>query len=582
MRIVCAAAGGKPADVRFNTEEIVKVIARARSDGAQLVVLPQLCLTGIGCGDLFLSQPLTDAALDAANEIAQVTDGIACVFGLPVRADGAVVSVAAVAREGRLVQLVPDSDPSGKWFAPGAARGHVNIAGQDVPVSRARFRVAGQTVAVRFPHEAKAYPAEVAAVPGGEAFLAGAGTARARKYAAWLDITAYANASVRETTTDQVFDGQLLVTGGGLVLAECAPFAEESYLVCDTDTVGSLPPKEAAPADPRFPYAPGEGAARDAWCRDITTGAARALATRMENIGVQTLTLGVSGGLDSAHALLVSVTALDMLHLPRTNLYAVSLPAFGSTGRTQSNAAALINSMGATARVIPIGDSVKLHLSDIGHDGKTPDAAYENAQARERTQVLMDLANMVGGLMVGPGDMSELALGFTTFGGDHMSMYAVNGGLPKTALRMVIGAYVRAHAGTPAADVLKDILDTPVSPELLPPKDGQMAQRTEDIVGPYDLNDFFLYHFLTSSAAPGEIMKLARQAFAGQYTRADIAHWMKNFFKRFFASQFKRSCQPDGPQLLPMSVSPRGGLAMPSDAASRVWLDACDRTMTKS
>ncbi|NLB38509.1 MAG: NAD(+) synthase [Clostridiales bacterium] len=541
MRIVCAAAGGKPADVRLNVEGMWAVIARARADGARLVVLPQLCLTGIGCGDLFYSETLTDAALDAAQEIALATADLTCVYGLPVRTGGHIVSMAAVAQNGRLLQLVPNSVPPGQWFAPGAAGGHVNVAGHKVPVSRAHIKVSGKTVTVRFSQENTQPAADITAVVGGEPFLAGAGPARAHRFVQWPGITAYANASVRESTTDRVYDGQLLVLRGGKVLSECPPFSPDAYLLCDADASGGVLPTAVSPPDPRFPYAPGEGAARDAWCRDLTRGAARALATRMENICVHHLTLGVSGGLDSAHALLVSVEALRMLSLPLENLVAVSLPAFGSTRRTQDNAARLMAGLGVKPRVIPIGDSVRQHFNDIGHSGETHDAAYENAQARERTQVLMDLANMVGGLMVGPGDLSELALGFTTYGGDHMSMYAVNSGLPKTAIRMILAAYAEDHAGSWAADALIDILNTPVSPELLPPKDGEMAQHTEDIVGPYDLNDFFLYHFLRDYAAPADLMARAHAAFAGQYNRHEIARWMRNFFKRFFASQFKRS-----------------------------------------
>lgn len=583
MRIVCAAAGGKPADVRFNADGILAVIHRARRDGAQLVVLPQLCLTGIQCGDLFYSQTLTDAALDAAHEVALATGGITCVFGLPVRIQGQLFSAAAVAQDGRLLQMVPDKAPHGKWFSPGEAGTHVNIAGRFVPVSFGTVSLSGgETVAVRFSRDDAVPAADIVAVPGGEAFLAGAGGARARRFARSPGLTAFANASVRESTTDSVYDGQLLFMRDGLILEESAPFAADAYLCGDTVSSTGVKPEEDTLTDPRFPYAPGEGPARDRWCRDLTRGAAQALATRMANIGVEHLTLGVSGGVDSAHALLVSLAALEILALPIENLMAVSLPAFGSTRRTQDNAARLISGMGLTPRIIPIGPSVSKHFSDIGHDGETHDAAYENAQARERTQVLMDLSNMVGGLMVGTGDLSELALGFTTFGGDHLSLYAVNGGLPKTALRMILSAYAAQHAGSQTASALLDILATPVSPELLPPKDGQMAQHTEDIVGPYDLNDFFLYHFLTDFARPAELMARARTAFAGQYNRAQITHWMKSFFRRFFASQFKRSCLTDGPQLLSMSVSPRGGLTMPSDAVSHLWLQACDRAMTAS
>ncbi|MGI6636304.1 MAG: NAD(+) synthase [Christensenellales bacterium] len=572
MRLACASAGGKPADVAFNLESVLNSVARARQSGAQLLLLPQLCLTGIGCGDLFKSDTLLQAVAAAAWEVAAAAQGMTCVFGLPVRVGEQVVSVAAVAQDGMLIALVPHP-------ASGVTSGLVHLPGLTLPLSQDALQIDGLSLAVRFPQQAGELPeADIVAVPGGEPFHAGAGEERMYQLAGHMGLVVYANASVRESTTDYVYDGQMFMLRDGWILGQVQPFSEDTLLVCDSDGT-TQKPQLLPERDARYPYAPVPCPARDMWCREVLHAAAQGLATRMANIGVKSLTLGVSGGLDSAHALLVSLQALDIMGLPRDNLHAVSLPAFGSTQRTQNNAVRLMEGLGLVPRVIPIGDSVTRHLADIGHDGHTPDAAYENAQARERTQVLMDLANMVNGLMVGPSDMSELALGFTTYGGDHMSMYAVNSGLYKSVIRMSVDAWARAHPGTQAAQVLLDILDTPVSPELLPPKDGRMAQKTEDIVGPYELNDFFLHHFLRDFATPPQLMARAGQAFAGQYTKPVIAGWMKMFFRRFFASQFKRSCMPDGPQVLGVSLSPRGGLSMPSDAASRLWLDACNNMM---
>ena len=434
----------------------------------------------------------------------------------------------------------------------------------------------------------------------------------------------YANAGDGESTQDLVFGGQNLITENGTCLAESKRFANETicadldmerldserrrmttfpaaddarkeggYMIVDFElypaggsnanaqTPQAAGQKESGRDILRFidpaPFVPGDERQRSRRCEEILSIQAMGLKKRLEHTGSQHAVVGLSGGLDSTLALLVTVRAFDALKLPRTNIHCITMPCFGTTDRTYNNACAMAAKVGAELREVNIRQAVSQHFTDIGQDMDNHDVTYENSQARERTQVLMDIANQVGGLVIGTGDMSELALGWATYNGDHMSMYGVNASVPKTLVRHLVRYYADTCREKELADVLLDVLDTPVSPELLPPEDGQISQKTEDLVGPYELHDFYLYYVLRYGYAPSKIYRMALQAFRGQYDNAVILKWMKVFYRRFFSQQFKRSCLPDGPKVGSVAVSPRGDLRMPSDACSRLWLDELDK-----
>jgi NAD+ synthase (glutamine-hydrolysing) len=406
----------------------------------------------------------------------------------------------------------------------------------------------------------------------------------------------YVDAGHGESRTDMVFTGHNLVCENGAILKESPPFGagwavseiDVRSLIHDRRRINTFSSScEGYVVTPfslegggvsltRFidpaPFVPSNKLEKDAVCEEILNIQATGLAKRLEHTASKTVTLGISGGLDSCLALLVAVRAFTMLKLPPSGILAVTMPSFGTTARTKGNAWALCEALGVTCKEIDISDSVRLHLRDISHSEEDRDVVYENAQARVRTLVLMDLANQTGGIVIGTGDLSELALGWTTYNGDHMSMYAVNSGVPKTLVRHIVRHVVDTSKDDKLAATLTDILDTPVSPELLPPEEGQISQRTEELVGPYELHDFFLYHVVRWGRRPREIFGLARVAFSDAYPGDVILKWLKVFYQRFFAQQFKRSCMPDGPKVGSVTLSPRGDWRMPSDAALDVWL----------
>ncbi len=473
---------------------------------------------------------------------------MALALGLPVMIEGQVYNAAAVIWEGAVQGLVLKRNLS--WqerqlFSPGD---QVALSGWPCPVhvgDQGYFTLPdGRRLQVCFLDDIKkAGSAELLALMGALPARAGGRQSLRHRLSACLGeaVGAWANAGLAESSTDQVYDGQCLMLARGLVLRSSAHFGGEAY--------------PFAP-DPRMPYAPLPGAARAAWCREALEIAAQGLALRMKRIGARGITLGLSGGLDSAMALLTAKRAIDILGLPLETIYAYSLPALGSSQRTRDNAMRLMAALGLPAREIDLCASVRQHFRDIGQDERVHDAAYENAQARERTQVLMDLANQTGGLMIGPGDMSELALGFTTYGGDHMSMYGVNAGLPKTAIRLIVAQAAQDTDNKALQAVLQDILDTPISPELIPGEGGSIRQRTEDILGPYILNDFFLFHLLTHRLAPGELLEKALAAFAGEFDRQGFCATCGAFSPALSPASLKKLPDRRAPGAGPVPVPP--------------------------
>ncbi len=618
------------ADCPYNAQKTIEAMQQAAEDGCQLTVFPELGLTGYTCGDLFLQQPLLDAAEAALREILKASEALQLValVGLPVTVDAKLYNCAAVVCQGALLGLVPKSHiPNyGEFYekrhycaAPAGVK-EISFAGQKTLFgTKLLFRcetMQAFTLAVEICEDLWApLPPSTAHALAGATVIANLSASdetvgkaeyrrslvtgqSARLMAGYL----YADAGRGESTTDMVFAGHDLIAENGKLLAETALFTNDLILTeldvhrlfaerrrtttwPAAETSGytmvpfSLPMGETTLTrfiDPH-PFVPADDAERRERCETILAMQAEGLRRRLEHIGCPKAVLGISGGLDSTLALLVAVRALDLLGRPRTDMVAVTMPGFGTTARTRSNAEILCERLGVTLRTISIAAAVRQHFCDIGHDESVTDVTYENAQARERTQILMDIANQQNGIVVGTGDLSELALGWATYNGDHMSMYGVNGSIPKTLVRHLVRHAADTCGEDALAAVLYDILDTPVSPELLPAgEDGTISQKTEDLVGPYELHDFFLYHFFRYGCPPAKILHLAETAFAGQYDRATILKWLRTFFRRFFQQQFKRSCLPDGPKVGSVSLSPRGDWRMPSDAAAALWLQELD------
>ena len=618
------------ADVDFNVEHCVDVTREAvERDGAKLVVLPELCITGYTCEDLFWQDALLDAAQQGLFDFAEKTADLdALIFvGMPWRVNGKLYNCAAALCAGEVLALVPKTFVPNynefyemRHFTP-ASEGTLIDMGQEEPVpfgtdvllrcsSMPDLVVAAEVCedlwAPNPPSIAHALAGATVIVnlSASNAIVGKAAYRRqlvvgqsARLVCAYV----YASAGWGESTTDVVFAGHDMIAEYGRLLAESSPFGPGSatteidvaaivgerlrmstfQAAVDGASVGyrEVPfalgrtqTQLTRAVDPH-PFVPADGATRDARCEDVFSIQAYGLAKRLDHTHCASAVIGVSGGLDSTLALLVTVRAFDLLGLDRQGIIAVTMPGFGTTERTHGNATTLADALGVQLREVNIAAAVRQHFADIGHDESVHDVTYENSQARERTQIIMDIANQEGGMVIGTGDLSELALGWATYNGDHMSMYGVNGGVPKTLVRHLV-RYVADTCGSDAeADILYDVLDTPVSPELLPAnEDGTIAQQTEDLVGPYELHDFFLYQVLRRGATPRKVYRLACYAFDGTYDDVTILSWLKVFYRRFFAQQFKRSCLPDGPKVGSVAVSPRGDLRMPSDAASRLWL----------
>ena len=625
IRVGAACPTSRLANPTYTIEEAIKLTRTAASDGVKVLVFPELSVTGATCADLFFQTTLLDRAQAAlAHYMEQTRDkDIVCILGVPVAHEGKLYDCAAVVCRGELLGLTvkaPDAHSplqDTRYFSSAPAEvctltyagqrtrlgAHLLFPCTTMPslVIAPVFGSDEQTV-----RDACVAGATLIADLDASPELIGAAEARRTVLSAYTMrhtcAGIYANAGEGESGTDYLFAGQRLLMDRGRTVAASAPFDTSASLVAelDLDRIVSERRKRASVSEHanaaytacpftltvtetalthpprRFPFVPSDPAELRARCALTLDMQARALAARVERSHARCAVLGISGGLDSTLALLVAVRAMDILLRERTSVIAVTMPCFGTTVRTKSNAEALTEQLGATLRTVDIKASVSRHFEDIRHAQDAFDVVYENAQARERTQVLMDIANAEGGLVVGTGDLSELALGWATYNGDHMSMYAVNADVPKTLIRHIVDYCAQQAEADGDADVaatLRDVLETPVSPELLPPKDGEIAQCTEGLVGPYELHDYFLYHTVRYGYTPSKLCRLAVATFRGVYEEDVIRSWLTVFLRRFFSQQFKRSCLPDGPKIGSVGLSPRGDFRMPSDADSTEWVN---------
>ena len=613
------------ADCEANAQAILACINEMAAAHAKVMVLPELCITGYTCSDLFWQTKLLDeaeAALSVIAEESRQVDALIAV-GMPLRVAGKLLNVAAILCRGKVLGFVPKVNLPAynefyetRHFMPGSAdMGTVQFCDEEIPVGTNLLfsceNMVDLCVAAEICEDlwVPNPPSVQHALAGASVIcnlsasdeMVGKGSYRrdlvagqsARLVCAYL----YATAGEGESTTDLVFGGQNLIAENGTVLAESTTFENEinvatidvQRLASERRRMSTFPAAESkeyreisfALAEEetklaRFfdadPFVPSNADQLSDRCEEILNIQALGLKKRLAHTHAKSAVVGISGGLDSTLALLVTARAFDMLGLPRKGIVAVTMPGFGTTDRTYNNAVAMIKSLGATFKEVPIAKAVMQHFADIDHDASIHDVTYENSQARERTQILMDIANQANGFVIGTGDLSELALGWATYNGDHMSMYAVNASVPKTLVRHLVRHYADTSADEVLAGVLYDVLDTPVSPELLPPEDGAISQKTEDLVGPYELHDFFLYQMLRMCFPPAKIYRVAKEAFAGRYSNETILKWLRTFYWRFFSQQFKRSCLPDGPKVGSVAVSPRGDLRMPSDACVSAWI----------
>lgn len=632
LRVAAATPEITVAGVEENVHRIAGWIEQAAQRGCAAVVFPELCLTGYTCGDLFHDSLLLQRAEKGLRELMERTGklDILCAVGLPVPADSALYNCAAVFHKGRLLGLAAKSCVPNysefyelRHFTPADAPRPFRFCGQDTVLGKnllfdcenVSFLTVGAEICEDF---WTACPPGVKLAENGATLLLNLScsdetvgkaeyrrtlvkTASAKQLCAYV----YADAGQGESTTDLVFSGHNLIAENGVLLAESELFTT-GLTVAEVDlellvkerlrmntwqskrdaemvripfryeerTIAAFQPERRAEKSPFVPAA-GKSEAFDSRCRLILEIQAQGFATRLRHTGCKACVLALSGGLDSTLALLVALQAFDRLGLDRKGILAVSMPCFGTTGRTKSNAQKIAEQTGVSFREISIEKAVRQHFADIGQEEGNTDVTFENAQARERTQVAMDLANQCGGLVIGTGDLSELVLGWATYNGDHMSMYAVNASIPKTLVRHLV-RYAAEQSEEALKAALTDVLDTPVSPELLPPKDGEISQKTEELVGPYELHDFFLYYLLRFGFGPGKIFRMACRAFAGEYEPETVQLWLRTFYRRFFTQQFKRSCLPDGPKVGSVGVSPRGDWRMPSDASAALWLQEID------
>ena len=634
IKVAAATPDIRVADVDYNKGQIIKQMDEAAEAGAKIIVFPELCITGYTCSDLFLQDILLNSAKKALVEIAEHTKNLdALVFvGVPIAVGGELYNVAAALNHGNILGFTTKSFLPNygefyemRQFRPGPKKAEkILFGGKEIPFGPQLLFVEKQMTNLIVSAEIcedvwSPVPPSIEAAREGATVIVNCsasdetiGKASYREAlisgqsARLISGYIYANAGEGESTTDLVFGGHNLIAENGTILAEAKRFSNGIiYTEFDVQKIANERRKNTTFTEtqehvlpripfgleqtetiltrtfPSRPFVPRDDQERAKRCEEILTIQAMGLKKRLAHTHAKSAVVGISGGLDSTLALLVTAKAFDALGLERSGITAVTMPCFGTTDRTYQNACKMSLKVGATLREVRIGDAVMQHFKDIGHDPQDHSVTYENSQARERTQVLMDIANQTGGLVIGTGDMSELALGWATYNGDHMSMYGVNASVPKTLVRHLVHYYADTCEDSSLKEVLYDVLDTPVSPELLPPKDGEIAQKTEDLVGPYELHDFFLYYFLRMGYEPGKIYRIAKLSFAREYDDETIYKWLRTFCWRFFSQQFKRSCLPDGPKVGTVALSPRGDWRMPSDACVALWIQNLEKEAGK-
>lgn len=639
VRVGAAVPSLALGNVKENMKRHLAMMREAKEKHVSIVTFPELSLTGYTCGDLFFQRRLLDDVTDALLTLKdEMPEGILAVVGAPLEIEGALYNCAVVLHKGEIISAVPKTFlPNNgefyekRWFQSGDARRDASVAIPKLKTDVCRQAIFEMEDGVRFGIElcedlwAPLPPSTMLSVEGAEIILnlsASNELLSKREYRQQLISQqsarcqcgyVYVSAGMGESSSDLVFSGHSVIASCGTVIRESEGYLADNYLMTadiDIDRIradrmkqssfadcaaqvramwkqapnilrtmeNALLPDDAAPDYhvSKHPFIPSDKASRQLRCAQILAMQATALARRLSVTGGKVV-VGISGGLDSTLALLAACKAVDMLHLPRTNILGITMPCFGTTDRTYHNALDLMTSLGVSQREIPIHNAVRQHFADIGHDESDHSVTYENCQARERTQVLMDVANKIGAIVLGTGDLSEIALGWCTYNADHMSMYGVNSGVPKTLVRWVIQTAAENEAFSSSRECLQSILDTPISPELLPPDEkGNILQQTEDVVGPYALHDFFLYYAIRFGYPPKKVFDLCCIAFKDDFSCETILKWLKNFYRRFWTQQFKRNCMPDGVKIGSIALSPRGDWRMPSDAQYKAWMDECD------
>ena len=639
VRVGAAVPSLALGNVKENMKRHLAMMREAKEKHVSIVTFPELSLTGYTCGDLFFQRRLLDDVTDALLALKdEMPEGILAVVGAPLEIEGALYNCAVVLHKGEIISAVPKTFlPNNgefyekRWFQSGDARRDASAAIPKLKTDVCRQAIFETEDGVRFGIElcedlwAPLPPSTMLSVDGAEIILnlsASNELLSKREYRQQLISQqsarcqcgyVYVSAGMGESSSDLVFSGHSVIASCGTVIRESEGYLADNYLMTadiDIDRIradrmkqssfadcaaqvramwkqepnilrtmeNALLPDDAAPdyRVSKHPFIPSDKASRQLRCAQILAMQATALARRLSVTGGKVV-VGISGGLDSTLALLAACKAVDMLHLPRTNILGITMPCFGTTDRTYHNALDLMTSLGVSQREIPIHNAVRQHFADIGHDESDHSVTYENCQARERTQVLMDVANKIGAIVLGTGDLSEIALGWCTYNADHMSMYGVNSGVPKTLVRWVIQTAAENEAFSSSRECLQSILDTPISPELLPPDEkGNILQQTEDVVGPYALHDFFLYYAIRFGYPPKKVFDLCCIAFQDDFSCETILKWLKNFYRRFWTQQFKRNCMPDGVKIGSIALSPRGDWRMPSDAQYKAWMDECD------
>ena len=624
IKVAAATPKVKVADPEYNTKEIIKIIRQAGDEEASLLVFSELVVSGYTCGDLFLQDPLLEESLKGLMEIKKETKGMDMVVtvGCPLVVEHKLYNCGVFLFDGRILGVVPKIHlPNygefyeARHFAKGKREvKDILLDGEHVPFGANILlectNIPELTIAMEICEDlwVPLPPSTHHALAGATVICnpsASVETTTKEVYrsalvsnqsARLLSGYVYANAGEGESTTDVVYSGHHLICENGTLLAEAKRFVNDiiyadmdvkrlvaerrkmtTFFEEDSEEYRRVPfilpvkVNQITRKFPKNPFVPSSREEREKRCDEILSIQSMGLKKRLEHTNCTHAVVGISGGLDSTLAVLVTVRAFDMLDIPRENIICVTMPCFGTTDRTYQNAVSLIHELGATLKEVNIEKAVRQHFKDIEHEEDVHDVTYENSQARERTQILMDIANKYNGMVIGTGDMSELALGWATYNGDHMSMYAVNCSVPKTLVRYLVLYYAETVENKELSDVLMDVLDTPVSPELLPPVDGVISQKTEDLVGPYELHDFFLYYMLRFGFPKAKLYRMAKLTFAGDYDDETIQKWLDKFYWRFFSQQFKRSCLPDGPKVGSVAVSPRGDLRMPSDASVNIW-----------